>query len=523
MASPTEILKSPDYVNANLETKQAIFDKHIASSPDYANANPETQQAIKERFGLSGGVSAEGTPLNVPTPQGPFIGSDRPAPIQKQPQAKSWVDYVAPAVEVPLTLASGLGGQVAGNIYGAYKALTSPNVGTQQAVKEGEQASQNVQNALTYKPSSPVTQDILGAVGGALESSKLNVPYVPESATLGRALRQANTFSSLPSYAAAQAEKVSPVISNIENKVANVLKKEPKPFTPSLQQLEEQSSNLFNKAKKSGVELNVEDFSNQMNDITAGLREYGYDPRLHPKLSIAIENLTNPDIPKDFKELKTLRTFIQNAQKSADPTEKMLASKLKTDFDSYIATMPEESVIGGSKEGLKAWKEARDTYSKLSKSEIFEDMLNKADLNATKYSQSGVENYLANKLRNLANNDKQMRLFTPAEQDAIREAAQGGNIQNILRMAGKYSPTSVIATAGGSYLGASLLGPAGAVIAPAVGAGAKYAATQMRKSDVNKLAELMRQGGNPEVPVNWQRQVPINERLVNMLKLNQGE
>jgi hypothetical protein len=52
MPTPAEILSSPDYANANAETKQAIFDKHIASTPSFSNANSETQQAIKTRFGL---------------------------------------------------------------------------------------------------------------------------------------------------------------------------------------------------------------------------------------------------------------------------------------------------------------------------------------------------------------------------------------------------------------------------------------------------------------------------------------
>jgi hypothetical protein len=87
-----------------------------------------------------------------------------------------------------------------------------------------------------------------------------------------------------------------------------------------------------------------------------------------------------------------------------------------------------------------------------------------------------------------------MRLFTPTEQKAIKEAAQGGKIQNILKVAGKYSPESMIGLATGSYMGAQMLGPAGAAIAPIVGGASNIAATQIRKSDVNKLAALMRAG-----------------------------
>lgn len=62
MPTAAEILESPDYVNANAATKQAIFDKHIASSPDFAKANAETQAAIRQRFGLAAPEPAEEKP-----------------------------------------------------------------------------------------------------------------------------------------------------------------------------------------------------------------------------------------------------------------------------------------------------------------------------------------------------------------------------------------------------------------------------------------------------------------------------
>lgn len=50
--SPAEILQDPNYINANAETKQAIFDKLVAPTPDFSNANAETQNAIRLNFGL---------------------------------------------------------------------------------------------------------------------------------------------------------------------------------------------------------------------------------------------------------------------------------------------------------------------------------------------------------------------------------------------------------------------------------------------------------------------------------------
>src|SRR5688572_9199132 len=62
MTDLAEIVKDPNYVSANQETKAAIFEKHAPNDPNYAQANPETQAAIRERFGVTQGGAATGNP-----------------------------------------------------------------------------------------------------------------------------------------------------------------------------------------------------------------------------------------------------------------------------------------------------------------------------------------------------------------------------------------------------------------------------------------------------------------------------
>jgi len=52
MPTLLEILKDPDYINANQATKRAIFNKYSANEQDYVNANAATQAAIQQKFGL---------------------------------------------------------------------------------------------------------------------------------------------------------------------------------------------------------------------------------------------------------------------------------------------------------------------------------------------------------------------------------------------------------------------------------------------------------------------------------------
>lgn len=53
MPSALDILKDPNYVNANSATKQAIFNKRVATLPEYRNANAETRAEIRARFNVT--------------------------------------------------------------------------------------------------------------------------------------------------------------------------------------------------------------------------------------------------------------------------------------------------------------------------------------------------------------------------------------------------------------------------------------------------------------------------------------
>lgn len=50
--NPTGLLKDPKYMKANTATKQAIFDRYVASTPAFADADEETQNSIRARFGV---------------------------------------------------------------------------------------------------------------------------------------------------------------------------------------------------------------------------------------------------------------------------------------------------------------------------------------------------------------------------------------------------------------------------------------------------------------------------------------
>jgi hypothetical protein len=272
---------------------------------------------------------------------------------------------------------------------------------------------------------------------------------------------------------------------------------------PSQESLLQESKNLFTKAKDSGIVLEPKQFAGAMKGIENELRTEGYRPPIagatdsYAKITNALTNLTDPNVPKDFVELQGLRKVIQNAQSSADPSERRLAGILKDHFDDYVLNAPESSIQAGSKQGLDLWKDARQSYSKLKKAEIFDDMLTNAELDKTKYTQSGAENSLAMQLRNLAKNDKKMRLFSKDEQDAIMEAAKGGVTQRTLKTIGKFFPNNPMSSLFDLEL-MKELPVVGSTVAFSSGL-AKKMAEQRKIQSVSNLADMMRLGSKPEV------------------------
>jgi hypothetical protein len=465
---------------------------------------------------LKGAPTKSVSPQTYIAPDVPLVASERPKLIPIEEPKTSMMDKLKALYEVPTAIAYGAVKEPLSMAYGIGRSAVEGAMQGKMPTGESRDAYyRQAKEFAPYIPSSPASMNALESIGGALQEARIppyignigmipsamkassNVKPVMQESVMPVANRMAGALRNEGEMIAQAAQpvinKTAEIVQPVANKMASALRKEPSivETAPTSAFLAEESSKYFNKAKASGVELNPEYFGNMMKSVGSDLRELGYDARTMPKVAVALEQMQNKEIPKDFQELSVLRRFIRNAQKSKEPDEKMVATRLKSEFDDYIANMPESSIIGGNKEGLADWKKARDSYTKLSKSEVFEDMLDKAEIRDSKLS---TEQYLHNKLLQLSEDDRRMRLFTPDEQEAIRKAAQGTNLQNALARAGKYSIKNISATTLGSILGLGLAGPAGAVIAPTIGGIAKYKATKIRKNDVNNLAAMVRAG-----------------------------
>ena len=461
-----------------------------------------------------------------------IINTDVPTPVAQTPrqapmpqQRRTVGDYAKAFLEVPATIGSaavapfiGVGAGIAENI----------RQGTNQRVDRPELAQR-----FTYQPTSPVSQDVVENLGGALESAKIPA-YVPSTGQLARGTVQSSQV--IPSYAKVMGQEIAaPIVQNpMVQKGAEVVQRggevlrqkitpEPKKYTPSEQALSNIADSAFQRAKKEGVQMDTQKFIDDTQNIIIDLRQLGFDERLHPNVAVAVETLLNPKYTKDLAELKTIREFIKEAQASGIPKERQIGTVLKQRFDEYLATIPKESLTGGSKEGLRAWKEGQMAYSRLSKSQIFTEMMERAEIDA---KNIGIEKSLANQLDSLAKNKNRMRLFTDAEKEMITEAAKGGNVQNALKFIGKFAPTNTVSGIFGG--GAMAYEPTVGIPLVAAATSAKMGATKMRKTQIERLADAMRTNPNAGQQVDFSRPsanpLSNNDRIAEILRrFNQGE
>jgi hypothetical protein len=153
----------------------------------------------------------------------PTVVGTRPNAVNPQPEQapRTVADYAKAFLEVPATIGSAA---VAPFIGVGAGMIENMRRGTNQRVDRPELAQR-----FTYEPTSPVSQDVVGSLGSALEAAKLPA-YIPTLGTTARATQQAGRTTApmvrgnLPSFdQSVQAVRTAPA------KIADLLREREAP------------------------------------------------------------------------------------------------------------------------------------------------------------------------------------------------------------------------------------------------------------------------------------------------------
>jgi hypothetical protein len=184
-------------------------------------------------------------------------------------------------------------------------------------------------------------------------------------------------------------------------------------------------------------------------------------------------------------------------------------------FDDYMLNAPESDFLVSGKKGLDSWKQARVAYSKMKKSEMFEDLINTAEL---KTSEGGnLDRTLLNDLTALSKDKNKMKFFTPDEKARIIKLVKSrdarGITQRVFSLGGLLAPgfgsrAGQVKLAGYGY-GAGAYDP---ITTGTIAGGtllSKLTAEQMRKGGIRDLARFSRAGGTEIAPGGSAYQVQL--------------
>jgi hypothetical protein len=196
--------------------------------------------------------------------------------------------------------------------------------------------------------------------------------------------------------------------------------------------------------------------------------------------------------PPTFGELERLRQGLRGAVTEAVTPQGHLtkdgelASRFIDSIDEMIDTTP--------------FKDARNAYKLMRKTEIIEDAFNAAK-NATgsNYTQAGFETAIRQQFRRIAGHKNFERQFSKSEQEAILAVVRPGKLETALKRLGFLAPKGAISsmfTAGMTYAN-----PFIGVPLAAAGLAGKHGSTAMAINSAQKAGKMVANGGTlPQLP-----------------------
>lgn len=261
------------------------------------------------------------------------------------------------------------------------------------------------------------------------------------------------------------------------NRASRALSRRPelKEAIPTLDSLRDEAKGLYAAAERSGATLPRSGMAQLRDGTLSALKDAGYHPRLHPKLSVVlgeIDDMAATDQP--LQRMEQLRRMAGNAASSLEPDERRLASMVIDKIDDAVDGMGTAST---------PLKQAREVWSRMRRMEAVESIIEDAS-NSPNFEQA-----LQTKFRALLRNPRRMRGFSQAERDAMGKIARGTATVKSLRSLGSLmAPNSIsgaMLTGGAAYA----TGPAAAAI-PAVGLGSKAVANAIIRSQAEGVRRM---------------------------------
>lgn len=385
-----------------------------------------------------------------------------------QPQGSSVGQKALGVGEAALSAGTGVISQLLGNVAGVGKEVLTGDFGKGTA----EKTAQQVQQAFTYQPRGQVAPQILEGLQTAVETSKIAPTPITGTANIG--------FKT-------------------------------KAKVPAAADIKAQATQLYQQIDDAGVLIKSEPYNQFVNEVKVDIGSK-VRPARNPKIADAIKELDEvTGSAKTLQKMQDLRESISSLKMSSEPSDRMFAGKIVEKLDNFIEKLDTTKLIApaqGDLEAIKLVPQARNLWKQARKSELLDELYEKAGFQPNaKYDDVVFATKLRDQFKNLATNKNKLRGFSPEEVKAIKDAAQGGRIENALRAFGKPLQGSVlqgqniaslsIPAAIGYQLGGTAGAVVGANLVPASRAVSRRVAGQLGKQNLQNVIDLVKTSGQP--------------------------
>lgn len=353
-------------------------------------------------------------------------------------------------------------------------------------------------------------QDVMGSAltGGAVAAGVEAV-----SPVLGRAIT--TTYRRMtggdPKDAISVAKKFQQIMDNKK------ITREISEAVPSIENLKDTSRAVYKEIDNMGVSLKPDAYQKLVTRLSADARKMGLDKDITPKSMQALSRFEEKiGDATSLTELDTLRKIANNAAGSLDKPDAAIAKSMVNTIDDYLDNLHPGSFDAKNvdpKEVAKQYRVARDLWGRASRSEMIQEAMDKARLQA-----SGFENGIRIQFRQILSNKKLSKRFTAGEREAMRKVVKGGSGENLARLIGRFAPSegsahNVLTSMAGVAGGAAAGGPIGAVIVPGVGFVSRKMAQNMTAKNAEFADQVIRAGRDArKITAAYMKNTPADKR-----------
>lgn len=295
---------------------------------------------------------------------------------------------------------------------------------------------------------------------------------------------------------------------------------------PTTQQLRQQGQAAYKAVDQAGVSVNPAAAKTKFDDIVSALRSGGLDEggsalNLTPgakRLTEVFDETLEGANSLPFEKLDQVRRKAGEVASRVDPATKRatLDSRLGTEviegLDDFVDNLSAADVDAGDIQALPGLiKKARETWHRMSKSQLIDDAMEAGESQYLSGSGTGIKY----QFKRILNNPKLRRGFSDAEKTAMKRVVNGTIPERILRFAG--SGLGSVGSIGGMGAGILSLNP-GMALAGAAALGGNTLARNMSDKVIRKNAEIARalvaKGGPQTLPKASPQTAAIIEQLL---------